>query len=194
MKLFVATNNQGKLREVQEILAGVPIDLVTPAQFGLPPEFDPPETGNTFQENAQQKAMAFAEKTGLLSLSDDSGLCVTALGGKPGIHSKRFVEGSDHDRNLKLLELVKDQPDRSAYFISVICLYDHSTKQVQFFEGRVEGRLAAEGHGTQGFGYDPIFIPTGYEQTFGELGSDIKNKLSHRARALEKVKEYLNTL
>ncbi len=194
MKLLLATNNPGKLREVQEILAGLPFEVVTPAEVGVPPDFDPPENGATFEENAQSKAQAYAEKTGLLSLADDSGLCVTALDGKPGVHSKRFIEGSDHDRNLKILELLKEKTDRSAYFISVICLYDPHTKETQCFEGRVEGTLAAEEHGTQGFGYDPIFIPTGYDKTFGELGNEVKNTLSHRARALQKAKEYLHSV
>lgn len=167
------------------------LELKSPADFPDLEGFDVEETGATFAENATLKAQAFGNKTQILTISDDSGLEVIALNGQPGVYSKRFAPGSDQDRNQKILELLESRADRSAQYKAVICLYDPATQSQQFFEGLVKGKIAWQARGTTGFGYDPIFIPDGYEQTFAELGSQIKNRLSHRAQALQAVQKYL---
>jgi XTP/dITP diphosphohydrolase len=190
MKVLLATNNPGKIREMQQLLAEADVEIVSKADAGLPDDFDVEETGSSFQEISGQKAFAYSAQTGLACVSDDSGLVVDALNGEPGIHSKRFAPGSDHDRNLRILELMKEMTNRKAKFVSVICYFDPQEQQSHFFEGEVTGHIAQTEQGTQGFGYDPIFIPDGYDQSFAQLGSEVKNTLSHRARALEKLKIY----
>lgn len=190
MTLLLATQNAHKIAEIQAILQEVSVEVVTPRDVGLSADFDVAETGQTFAENAELKARAFAAATHLPTLADDSGLEVTALHGRPGVYSKRYVPGTDADRNQKILSEVADATDRTAAFVTVLCLYNPQTDQATFFEGRVTGQLSLEPRGTAGFGYDPIFIPSGYQQTFGELGQELKNQLSHRARALAKVKAY----
>lgn len=192
-ELLLATQNSGKLKEIQEILSGTQYKVVTPKEVGLGAEFDIEETGSTFKENSELKALAFAQAAHLLTIADDSGLAVSALGGDPGVRSKRFFAGSDEDRNNRILELIAEQKDRRAVFVTDLCLYDPDTKKILHFEGKVEGQIADKSAGDAGFGYDPIFIPNGYSQTFAELGQDVKNTLSHRARALHKAKEYLLT-
>jgi len=191
MQILCATQNPGKHKEFQQILGDESINLVFPEDFPEVADFDPEETGQSFQENSLIKARAFAEATGVITLADDSGLEVTSLDGQPGILSKRFALGSDHDRNQRVLTLLEDKKDRSARFVSVLCLYDPSLKEHRFFEGVVTGTIAPQEQGTAGFGYDPIFIPDGYEQTFGELGTEIKNTISHRRRAIVKLHTYL---
>jgi XTP/dITP diphosphohydrolase len=186
MEILLATQNKGKIKEIQEMLSGLPFTVIVPDS-----DFDVEETGTTFEENARLKAKAFSEQFGnKLALADDSGLVVDALEGRPGVYSKRYGS-SDQDRNTKLLSELEqiDDEKRSARFISVIALFGQGIDEV--FEGRVEGKIAKSIRGNQGFGYDPIFIPEGYEQTFGELGSEVKNTLSHRAMALKQVLEFL---
>jgi XTP/dITP diphosphohydrolase len=192
VKLLLASHNQGKLKEMRKLL-GSTVEVVLPQDVGVTTEFDVDETGATFQDNALLKAEAFAQRTGLLTLADDSGLAVTALNGAPGVKSKRLVPGSDHDRNVHLLKLLESTQDRSAYFITVLCLFDPQTKSAHFFEGRVNGTLAKAERGKHGFGYDPLFIPNGFDVTFAELGLEVKNTLSHRAKAARQVKEFLSS-
>jgi len=191
-ELLLATNNPGKLKELQELLSDLDITILTPAMLGIA-DFDVEETGKTFEENAELKARAFAEKTGKLTLADDSGLEVAALDGFPGVRSKRFLEGTDHDRNQKILRLLEGVENRSARFVAIFCLYDPKQEIKEIFIGEANGDIALAEKGLHGFGYDPLFILKGYTQTLGELGTEVKNRLSHRARAAEKVKEYFRS-
>lgn len=190
-EFVLATNNANKLREIQAQLNNSQVTFLSADQAGVPSDFDVDETGLTFAENAELKARAFAAITGKPSVADDSGLVVHSLGGQPGVHSKRWITGSDHDRNLYLLDRLHNQTDRSAEFVTVLALYYPETDQVTLFEGKVAGTISTAERGDQGFGYDPVFIPAGYQQTFAELGEDVKNTLSHRFRAVEKLKEFL---
>lgn len=192
MKLLVGTQNPGKLREINVLLTQDKVEITDLATAGLA-DLEVQETGTTFAENAFIKAKAFAEAAHMPALGDDSGLEVTTLGGKPGVYSKRYAPGSDEDRYRFLLKEMTGQADRSASFKTVLCLYDPETKKAEYFEGEVHGRISQEPRGTDGFGYDPVFIPDGHIKTFAELTLDEKNQLSHRARALAKLQKYLLT-
>jgi len=190
MKLLVATSNQGKLKEVREILAGLPVELVSLGDVGLPA---PPETGNTFHDNAAEKATTSARRSGLWTLADDSGLCVDALGGAPGLHSARYA-ATDEARRAKLLSALKDVPveRRGAHFQAAVALSDPEGKRVFPAEGRVDGAIAPRPRGSGGFGYDPLFLPDESPgRTLAELGPEEKNRLSHRGRALEQLRPTL---
>lgn len=190
MKIVFATNNAHKLQEIREIL-GPEFEIVSLGDIGC--HDDIPETGSTLEENARQKAEYVFSRYHLSCFADDTGLEVDALGGEPGVHSARYAEGTDHNSEAnmaKLLRKLGDNPNRKARFRTVICL---KLGVETFFEGKVEGRIAYEKHGTEGFGYDPIFIPDGYDKSFAELGEDIKNQISHRARAVKKLAEYLKS-
>ena len=183
-KIFLATNNQHKVEEVLSIAPN--IDWKTPKDFSELNGLDPEETGETFKENAKLKARAFADKTGMLTVAEDSGLVVDVLDGRPGVYSARWVSGTDHDRNIALLEELKGEDNRSAKYMATLCVYDPETNETNFFTGEVKGKIAKELKGDQGFGYDPLFIPDGYEQTFGELGESVKSQFSHRKNAFVK--------
>lgn len=188
MKIVFATNNKNKLRELREIL-GERYEIVSLAEIGW--HDDIPETGATLEENALQKAQYVYNKFGIDCFADDTGLEVDALCGEPGVHSARYAEDTDHNSEAnmaKLLQKLGDSHERTARFRTVIALIQSGV--VHEFEGRVEGTIAHEKHGTEGFGYDPIFIPEGYEQSFAEMGAE-KNKISHRARAVEKLVSFL---
>ena len=189
-KILAATNNAHKVEEFKNLLDFVELDIVQPKEFPDFPEII--EDGETFEENASIKAEVSSEFTGLPAFSDDSGLAVTALDGRPGVFSARYGgEGlSDSERVDLLLEEMKDKADRSAKFVCVIAIAVNG-KVIKTFYGEVSGRLAEKPSGSNGFGYDPIFIPDGYDRTFAELGSDIKDKISHRANAMKKVKEFV---
>lgn len=190
MKIVFATNNAHKLQEIREIL-GPEFEIVSLGDIGC--HDDIPETGSTLEENARQKAEYVFSRYHLSCFADDTGLEVDALGGEPGVHSARYAEGTDHNSEAnmaKLLRKLGDNPNRKARFRTVICLKQGVET---FFEGKVEGRIDYEKHGTEGFGYDPIFIPDGYDKSFAELGEDIKNQISHRARAVKKLAEYLKS-
>lgn len=205
MKIVFATNNKNKLQEIRDIL-GERFEIVSLQDIGC--HEDIPETGDTLQENALQKAMYVAEHYGLDCFADDTGLEVEALDGKPGVHSARYAEGTDHDSEAnmrKLLRELQGKNNRKACFRTVIALLQHQKNQpkenventfaateLHYFEGRVDGSIAEEKRGDAGFGYDPLFIPNGYSQSFAELGETIKNHISHRAQAVEKLAEYLN--
>jgi XTP/dITP diphosphohydrolase len=195
MELVIATTNKGKLREIREILSGLDIKIKSIADYpGCP---DVVEDGATFRDNALKKARAVAAYTGKLTLADDSGLAVDALDGAPGVYSARFSgKGADDlKNNRKLLRLMKDVPDekRGAQFVCVLalagpCPAGHREKTLK---GVVRGRITHEMRGPRGFGYDPLFYYTRAGQTFAEMGPAEKNKVSHRARALAKLKKYL---
>ena len=194
--LLVATHNKGKLVELRELLADLPLMI---SDLGAFPAIKPiPETGQTFAENASLKAIGYARQLGRLTLADDSGLEVDALNGAPGVRSARYGgEGaSDGDRTHNLLaELSRVSMDgRTARFVSVIAIADRTGELLSLSTGTCEGRIAETVKGSNGFGYDPIFIPNGFHRTFGELQPEVKNRISHRARALSQAIEFLRTL
>lgn len=194
--LLIATGNKGKLRELQQLLSDLPFDLMGLDDIpGLEPVL---ETGGTFVENANLKASSYAKQSGLLTLADDSGLEVEALKGAPGVLSARYVgEGaSDRQRVEKLLADLSNvaAPGRTARFVSAVATANSNGSILNVSVGICEGRIACEPQGTDGFGYDPIFIPTGSEMTFAELAPEVKNQISHRHRALERVHEFLRNL
>jgi len=192
IKLLVATNNPGKVREYEALLRGLSLTLTYPAQEGIDIEVE--ETGSTFAENACLKATAYARASGLLTLADDSGLEVDALGGQPGTRSARFAgEGtSDEDRYRLLLNKLEGLPweRRTARFRCVIAI---ATPQgeVRTAEGTCEGVIASEPKGEHGFGYDPVFYMPEHGQTMAELEPEVKNRISHRARAAEGARRIL---
>lgn len=195
MKIVFATNNAHKLSEIREIL-GTHCQVVSLKDIGC--EADIPETGDTLEENARIKADYIWNHYHTAVFADDTGLEVEALGGAPGVYSARYAGGEGHDSEAnmqKLLAELKNQPNRKARFRTVIALnYAHPVtgeRITQLFEGIVDGNITHEKRGTAGFGYDALFMPEGYDQTFGELGMDIKNNISHRARAVHKLAEFL---
>lgn len=195
MKLLVATHNRGKLKEYQEMLDAPELELVTLDDAGI--AHDVEETGATFLENARLKADAYAAMSGLPTLADDSGLQVDALGGAPGVYSKRYAgEGkSDGERNEYLLEKLRNVPKekRTARFRCVIVIND-AKGQTWTTEGICEGEIGFEPRGTNGFGYDPIFVVTDRSVHLAELSSRDKNQISHRANALVAAREILRQL
>ena len=190
-KLVFATNNTHKLKEVRAML-GQEMELLSLRDINC--HADIPETGNTLEENALQKAMYIKEHFNMNCFADDTGREVEALNGEPGVYSARYAGGEGHDSaaNMKkLLEKLKGIENRRARFRTVIALIRDG--QTFYFEGIVNGKITTQLHGEGGFGYDPIFIPEGYEQTFAELG-EVKNTISHRARAVEKLVKFLQEL
>ncbi len=179
-KLVVATHNEGKLKELAELLAPYAIEVVSSSDLNLP---EPEETGNTFAENAAIKALAAAKASGLPALADDSGLEVLALGGKPGIYSARWApDGNFQQAMSKINDMLTGNPERGANFTCalVIAWPDEHT---ELFEGKVFGNLCWPPMGDNGFGYDPFFVPDGYGESFGVLNAETKQKISHRSRA-----------
>ena len=194
MKVILASRNEGKLREMRIILSKYGMDVVSRDDAGIP-AFEVEETGTTFEENSYLKAKAIMEASGCPTIADDSGLVVDALGGEPGVYSARYAgEGcTDDDNNEHLLSRMESVPDgeRSARFVSVITmLFPDGRKLVA--KGTVEGRIDRCLDGERGFGYDPLFIPDGYDRSFGVLSSEIKNSISHRAKALSELEMLLN--
>ncbi len=193
--LLVATHNQGKLRELHELLSQLPFQLVSLNDFADVESVE--ETGKTFTENASLKAAGYARQVGLLTLADDSGLEVLALGNRPGVHSARYAGSgaSDNDRIEKLLsEITQQESSRSARFCCAVAVADEHGRILNVSTGACEGEIISTPRGFGGFGYDPIFVPTGYEQTFAELSPETKNIISHRARALAGAREFLRAL
>lgn len=193
-KLVFASNNAHKLEEIRAIL-GTQYEVKSLKDIGC--EVDIPETGSTFRENALQKATYVKEHFGFDCFADDSGLQVEALGGEPGVYSARYavkngvqVEGNKDEANMNvLLEKLANEENRKACFrTSIALIFEGGT---HFFDGTVEGRIIREKRGNGGFGYDPIFIPDGYDKTFAELGNEVKNGISHRARAVAKLADFL---
>jgi XTP/dITP diphosphohydrolase len=192
-ELLVATNNAGKVKELLQRLADLPLRLRLLSEFPAIPEAE--ETGATFVENATLKAVHYSTASGLFSLADDSGLAVDALGGSPGIYSARYAgtQATYAERMARLLDelAATGDADRRARFVCAIVVADPSTGILETFEAKCEGRIARAPRGTGGFGYDPIFIPEGHAQTFGELPDNLKQKISHRALALDKACRFL---
>ena len=188
--LIFATNNAHKLDEVRSIL-GSRFTVKSLKEIGC--EADIPETADTLEGNALMKARFLYEKYGVDCFADDTGLEVTALGGAPGVHTARYAGNHDSEANMnKLLNELEKKSDRSAQFRTVIALIIEGKEFL--FEGIVKGSIAKEKAGDGGFGYDPIFIPEGFSQTFSQMGNDSKNHISHRALAVEKLYNYLNSI
>lgn len=188
MNLVFATRNAHKLEEVKAIL-GPAVNLLDLNDVGFVDEL--PETGNTLRENAVEKLMYFVNKTGLAAFADDSGLEINCLDGKPGVDTAHYSGSRDAIANIrKVLAELEGCSNRSARFVTVIACYINN--ELRLFEGEVKGEIATHVSGTEGFGYDPIFIPEGYTQTFAELPAALKNSISHRARALESFSEWLS--
>ena len=209
MKIVFATNNQHKLSEIRSIL-GDSIEVLSLKDIGC--DVDIPETGTTLEENALQKAQYIYDHYHIVCFADDTGLEVDALDGAPGVYSARYASmassasnssPASHDSEANMTRLLKElgeNNNRRARFRTVIALIQKknvcpcgctSIKEIHKFEGIVNGEIIRERRGGEGFGYDPIFQPEGYDQTFAELGMDIKNKISHRARAVTKLCEFL---
>lgn len=186
MELLLASNNRGKIAEIQQLLPQ--FNVLGLRDIGYTKPIDEPF--ETFRENAWIKAKTLFEYWGKPVLSDDSGISVDALNGAPGVFSARYAgEGaSDEDNNRKLLASLQGAQSRDAHYTAVLCLMLNGA--AHYFEGICRGTIAHEPAGTGGFGYDPLFIPEGYSQTFGELGPEVKKKISHRAKALQ---QFLNS-
>ena len=188
-KLIFATNNKHKVEEVRAALDGM-VQIVTLAEAGLSGEN--PETADTLQGNALQKAQWVWERTGMDCFADDTGLEVDALGGAPGVYSARYAgEHCSFDDNInKLLAAIEGRTDRRADFRTVICLIEGG--EPKYFEGRVDGQILTERHSNgEGFGYDPVFMPDRFALSFAEMPLDVKNRISHRGLAVQKLAEYL---
>lgn len=186
--IMIATSNPNKVREYKEMLEklGYRIHDLSEIEHD-----DPEENGKTFAENALIKARSVWHRTGMMAIADDSGLSIDHLKGQPGIHSARYLANHDYTyKNKMLLRRLKNAQDRSARFTCSIALIDELGEHV--FEGVMEGHISREIRGTNGFGYDPIFIPEGYEKTSAELTADQKNAISHRGQATRKLLAYLN--
>ncbi len=192
--IVLATKNRHKVVEIAEMMKDIPVRLRTLADF--PNIQDIEETGDTFAENALLKARAVFQKTRLITLSDDSGLEVDALNGAPGIYSARFAGGDKNPaaNNAKLLQELQNVPDsqRGAQFRCVVAIVAPGFEKV--VEGIVRGKIIHAYRGEAGFGYDPLFVPDGYSQTFAELGAEIKNRISHRAKAFAAAKVRLKQM
>jgi XTP/dITP diphosphohydrolase len=193
-RLVVASHNQGKVKELRALLEPYGLDLVSAKELDLP---EPDETGTTFFFNAELKSMSAADLSGLPAIADDSGICVEALGGEPGVYTANWAEtpaGRDWtlamSRVQEKLEALGPETGRSAHFVCVLSVA-WPDGHVENFEGRVDGTLVWPVRGERGFGYDPMFVPNGYEQTFGEMDPDAKHAISHRAAAFEKLKAAL---
>lgn len=187
-KLVLATHNPGKVREIATLLAPYGMELVSAADLDLP---EPEETGTTFVANAELKARVAADLSGMVALADDSGLCVEALGGDPGIFSARWAgAGKDFGVAMQRVEdalaRIDGEPSRDAHFVCALALA-WPDGHVEWFEGRVDGTLVWPPRGDQGFGYDPVFQPDGQDRTFGEMPYAEKEPLTHRARAFEQL-------
>lgn len=191
-RILLATRNEGKIREIKDLGRDLPVEFLSLEDVGPVP--DVVEDGVTFEENARKKAGEIARCTGMPTLADDSGLCVDALGGRPGVHSARYVSEtvSDQERCAAILEEMADVSDdrRSARFVCVLVLA-WPDGQETVFHGQCEGRITRELRGTKGFGYDPIFFHEESGRTFAQMDRDSKNAVSHRGRALRQLGEYL---
>lgn len=192
-EILFASHNKGKIKEVTDMLAPLEIKVKSALDMELP---DVEETGTTFAENSLQKSQTIAKQTGIPCLADDSGLCVDALNGAPGVYSARYAPNRDFDKGMdKLLQemAAAENKSRAAHFCCVVSLA-FPDGEYKLFEGRVDGQIANERQGDGGFGYDPLFIPDGYACSFAQMGKEEKNKISHRGRAMQKFKEYIETL
>lgn len=191
MEIVIASENKGKIKEFKELFRDTKYKIVSKSEKCI--SIDPDETGNTLRENAEIKVREIYKITGGYVLADDSGIFVRALDWKPGVHSSRFSgeNATDEKNNELLIKLLKDKEDKYAEYRAVIALMEPSG-DIHFFEGICKGRITENPKGIHGFGYDPYFIPENYDKTFGELFDEVKNKISHRAMAIEKMMKYFN--
>jgi len=194
-KYLIATNNKGKVKELIKLLKdyNLNLDLISLKEAGIAVEYE--ETGNTFMENAIGKSLFYGKFfPNMITIADDSGLSVKSLNGKPGVYSARYAGPDSNDENniIKLLKAMETKKERDAEFVTVIAL-SYNGKLIKTFEGRVSGIILNEKQGLKGFGYDPIFYYPPLKKTFAELSVDIKNEISHRARAVKKLIQYLNS-
>ena len=192
-EIVLSTDNINKLREIREILEDLDIKIYGKSDIeGL--NFEVIEDGDTLYDNALKKASAMAERVDFAVLADDTGLFVTALNGEPGVHSARYASEHDDKKNReKLLNNLKDKEDRSAYFKTEIILIDED-KNIIPIEGVCPGKISLEERGDNGFGYDSIFIPDGFDKTFAEMSHEEKNQISHRSRALKNLRDKISNL
>ncbi len=186
MRIIAATGNVGKIREIKKIFSDDNVEIISMGELGI--DIDIEENGTTFEENSLIKARTIAKMTGEIALADDSGLCVDALGGAPGIYSARYAgdDATDEERIEKLLKELSDEENRNAKFVSVIAVVFPDGREMTA-SGEVKGKIAYEIFGNGGFGYDPVFISDELGKTFGQATADEKNRISHRARAIKKM-------
>lgn len=193
-ELLFASHNAGKIAEIKQMLAPFGINVKSALDMDLP---DVEETGVTFAENSLLKSQTIAKATGIPCIADDSGLCVDALNGAPGVYSARYAPNRDFEKGMdKLLSEMAQSPNKSraAHFSCVVSLA-YPDGHYELFEGRVDGHIATKKmHGEEGFGYDPLFVPEGYDCSFAQMSHEAKNSMSHRGRAMQKFVAYLQTL
>lgn len=192
-EIVFASHNEGKIKEIKKLLAPYGIKVKSALDMNLP---DVEETGKTFEENSLLKSRTIAKLVNMPCLADDSGLCVDALNGAPGVYSARYAPNRDFDKGMeKLLAEMEKSPNKSrnAHFSCVISLA-WPDGQYKVFAGQVDGKIAFHKMGAGGFGYDPLFVPEGFTSSFAQMGQEEKNKISHRGRAVEKLKDFLNNL
>ena len=191
MKILVATNNQNKIREINQIAKQIlneKIEFILPKDLKI--NIEPEEVFNTFEENAKLKAIEFYKNSNLPTVADDSGLEISALNNLPGVNSANFAEPhNDKANRKKVLELLKNEKNRKAKFRTVIAFYDGT--ETKYFTGECKGEITVEERGLNGFGYDSIFVPESYSQTFAEINIEEKNKISHRYKAIFAFCSYL---
>ena len=191
MKLIIASNNKHKIYEIKKMLGGKFSEILSLADAGI--SHETVEDGETFLENAFKKAREIAAISGCASLADDSGICVDALDGAPGVYSARFSGGSDEDNNALLLKKLEGKENRSAHYTCAMALVYPDGKEISA-EGYMYGEITDDPRGERGFGYDPLFIPTGEERTVAEMTDDEKNAISHRANALAAILEKIGEI
>lgn len=192
-EIVFASHNEGKIKEIKKLLAPYGIKVKSALDMNLP---DVEETGKTFEENSLLKSRTIAKLVNMPCLADDSGLCVDALNGAPGVYSARYAPNRDFDKGMeKLLAEMEKSPNKSrnAHFSCVISLA-WQDGQYKVFAGQVDGKIAFHKMGAGGFGYDPLFVPEGFTSSFAQMSQEEKNKISHRGRAVEKLKDFLNNL
>ena len=192
-EIVFASHNEGKIKEIKKLLAPYGIKVKSALDMNLP---DVEETGKTFEENSLLKSSTIAKLVNMPCLADDSGLCVDALNGAPGVYSARYAPNRDFDKGMeKLLAEMAKSPNKSrnAHFSCVISLA-WPDGQYKVFAGQVDGKIAFHKMGAGGFGYDPLFVPEGFTSSFAQMSQEEKNKISHRGRAVEKLKDFLNNL
>ncbi|HLR21076.1 MAG TPA: XTP/dITP diphosphatase [Tissierellaceae bacterium] len=195
-KLILSTNNTNKVEEIKDILKDLPIEVLSKKDIDMG-NLEVVEDGDTLEANSEKKAKILSSKIEYMVMADDSGLFVDSLNGEPGVYSSRYggEEGNDKKNNEKLLNEMKDVSieRRTAKFKTVIALIKDREETI-FIRGECKGYIGLKPEGDKGFGYDPLFIPEGYDKTFAQLDNDVKNKISHRAKALEKIKDVLTDL
>lgn len=192
-EIVFASHNEGKIKEIKKLLDPYGIKVKSALDMNLP---DVEETGKTFEENSLLKSRTIAKLVNMPCLADDSGLCVDALNGSPGVYSARYAPNRDFDKGMeKLLAEMEKSPNKSrnAHFSCVISLA-WPDGQYKVFAGQVDGKIAFHKMGAGGFGYDPLFVPEGFTSSFAQMSQEEKNKISHRGRAVEKLKDFLNNL